>query len=181
MCKVIRGTTKVVVAHLCLTLCDPLQSSWTSLMAQMVKNSPAKWETWVWSLGWELPLEKGKGYPLQYSGLEKSKGLQRVRHDWRTFTSLCDHMDCSPPGFSVHGILQAKIKEWVAISFSRSSNCSHSNNNANNHNRTYNKAITYFVSCVYDHYSKTAHLILLNPLNNPLGLVLLASFNRWGN
>ena len=121
MCKVIRGTTKVVVAHLCLTLCDPLQSSWTSLMAQMVKNSPAKWETWVWSLGWELPLEKGKGYPLQYSGLEKSKGLQRVRHDWRTFTSLCDHMDCSPPGFSVHGILQAKIKEWVAISFSRGS------------------------------------------------------------
>ena len=30
-------------------------------------------------------------------------------------------MDCSPPGFSVHGISQARILEWVAISFSRSS------------------------------------------------------------
>ena len=32
---------------------------------------------------------------------------------------LCDPMDCSPPGSSVHGILQARIVEWVAISFSR--------------------------------------------------------------
>ena len=31
--------------------------------------------------------------------------------------TLCDHMDWSPPGFSVHGILQAKILEWVAIPF----------------------------------------------------------------
>ena len=31
----------------------------------------------------------------------------------------CDPMDCSPPGSSVHGILQARILEWVAISFSR--------------------------------------------------------------
>ena len=30
----------------------------------------------------------------------------------------CDPMDCSPPGSSVHGILQAKILEWVAIPFS---------------------------------------------------------------
>ena len=33
----------------------------------------------------------------------------------------CDLMDCSPPGSSVHGILQARILEWVAISFSRGS------------------------------------------------------------
>ena len=31
-----------------------------SLVAQLVKNPPAMWETWVWSLGWEDPLEKGK-------------------------------------------------------------------------------------------------------------------------
>ena len=30
---------------------------------------------------------------------------------------LCNPMDCSPPGFSVHGILQARILEWVASSF----------------------------------------------------------------
>ena len=38
----------------------PLQYSWASLVAQLVKNPPAMWETWVWSLGWEDPLEKGK-------------------------------------------------------------------------------------------------------------------------
>ena len=38
----------------------------------MVKNPPAMRETWVRFLGWEDPLEKGKGYPLQYSGLENS-------------------------------------------------------------------------------------------------------------
>ena len=32
---------------------------------------------------------------------------------------LCDPIDCSPPGSSVHGILQARTLEWVAISFSR--------------------------------------------------------------
>ena len=32
---------------------------WTSLVAQTVKNLPAMWETWVQSLGWEDPLEKG--------------------------------------------------------------------------------------------------------------------------
>ena len=36
------------------------------------------------------------------------------------FESDCDPMDSSPPG-SVHGILQARILEWVAISFSRGS------------------------------------------------------------
>ena len=41
-------------------------------MAQLVKNLPAMWENWVQSLGWEDPLEKGTGYPLQYSGLENS-------------------------------------------------------------------------------------------------------------
>ena len=33
----------------------------------------------------------------------------------------CDPMDCSPPGSSIHGILQARILEWVAISFCRGS------------------------------------------------------------
>ena len=35
--------------------------------------------------------------------------------------SLCNPMDCSPPGSSVHGIFQARILEWVAISSSRGS------------------------------------------------------------
>ena len=38
----------------------PLQYSWASLVAQLVKNLPAMWESWVRSLGWEDTLEKGK-------------------------------------------------------------------------------------------------------------------------
>ena len=38
----------------------PLQYSWASLVTQLVKRLPAMWETWVRSLGWGDPLEKGK-------------------------------------------------------------------------------------------------------------------------
>ena len=83
---------------------------------------------------------EGKGYPLQYSGLENSMnsmGLQTVGHDWTTFTStvplrmgvltcfscvwICDPMNCSPPGFSIHGPLKARLLEWVSMLFSRGS------------------------------------------------------------
>ena len=64
----------------------PLQCSWDSLMAQLVKNLPAMWETWVQSLSWEDSPGEGKGYPLQYAGLENSMdcivhGAQIVGHD----------------------------------------------------------------------------------------------------
>ena len=39
----------------------------------------------------------------------------------QSYPTLCNPMDCSPPGSSVHGLLQARILEWVAISFSRGS------------------------------------------------------------
>ena len=35
--------------------------------------------------------------------------------------TLCDPMDCSLPGSSIHGIFQARVQEWAAISFSRGS------------------------------------------------------------
>ena len=38
----------------------PLEYSWASIVAQLVKNLPVMWETWVQSLDWEDPLEKGK-------------------------------------------------------------------------------------------------------------------------
>ena len=49
-------------------------------MAQLVRNPPAMWETWVQSLGWEDPLDEGKDYPLRFSGLENSMDYI-VRHD----------------------------------------------------------------------------------------------------
>ena len=48
----------------------PLQYSWASLVAQMVKNLPAMQESWVWSLGWENPLEERMATHFQYSCLE---------------------------------------------------------------------------------------------------------------
>ena len=45
-------------------ICYPLQYSWASLVAQLVKNPPAMPETWVQSLDWEDPQEKGKATPV---------------------------------------------------------------------------------------------------------------------
>ena len=46
------------------------------------------------------------------------KGKVKVAQSCLT---LCDPMDCSPPGSSIHGILQARRLEWVAVPFSRGS------------------------------------------------------------
>ena len=46
-----------------------LQYSWAFLVAQLVKNLPAMWETWVRSVGWEDPLEKGKATHSSILGL----------------------------------------------------------------------------------------------------------------
>ena len=84
-------------------------------------------------LAWRIPWKEEPG------GLQ-SAGSQRVRHDLTDLAhiqraigrlllllrcesclTLCNSMDCSPPGSSVHGILQARILEWVAFPFSRGS------------------------------------------------------------
>ena len=69
----------------------PLQYSWASLVAQLVKNLPAIWETWVQSLGWEDPLENGTAthssiLAWRIPWTVYSMRSQRVRHDWTTFT-----------------------------------------------------------------------------------------------
>ena len=62
-------------------------------MAQLVKNLPAMQETWVQSLGWDDPLEKGKATHSSILGWRipwtvQSMGSQRIRHDCVTFTLL---------------------------------------------------------------------------------------------
>ena len=57
-------------------------------MAQLVKNPPAVWETWVRSLGCEDPFREGKGYPLQYYGLENS--MDTVHEVTKSQTQLSD-------------------------------------------------------------------------------------------
>ena len=48
-------------------------------------------------------------------------GIYKTRLFAQLCPTLCNPVDCSPPGSSVHGILQARVLEWVAISFSRGS------------------------------------------------------------
>ena len=110
----------------------------------MVKNLPAMQETWVQSLGQEDSPEERNGYPLQYSCLENSmdRGAWRATYcgisesvmtEWLTHMlwvvsevaqscpTLCDPMNCSLLGSSVHGIFLARVLEFVAMSFSRGS------------------------------------------------------------
>ena len=59
----------------------PLQFSWASLVAQLVQNLPAMQETWVPSLAWEDPLEKGKAthssiLPGEFHGLNSPWGCK---------------------------------------------------------------------------------------------------------
>ena len=72
----------------------PRQYSWSSLVAQTVKNLPAMLETWFWSLGWEDPLEEGLAthssiLAWRILWTDEPSGLQfrmswRVGHDWAT-------------------------------------------------------------------------------------------------
>ena len=65
----------------------PLQYFWSSLVAQLVKNPPAMWDTWVRSLGWEDPLEKGMASHSSILAW-RSMGPPRVGRDWTALTSL---------------------------------------------------------------------------------------------
>ena len=90
-------------------------------VAQLIKESTCN----VGDLGSNPGLGRarveGKDYPLQYSGLENS--IDCIVHGvTKSQTPLNDfhfHTFCDPMEYTVHGILQARILEWVAFPFSR--------------------------------------------------------------
>ena len=101
--------------------------------AQLVKNLPAVREIWVPSLGPEksdtrerlsihipfIGTIKGWLYSLHCPIHPCSLYFITVKMEVaRSCPTLCNLMDCSPPDSSVHGMFQATILEWVAISFS---------------------------------------------------------------
>ena len=88
---------------------------WDGWMASLIQR------TWVW-------VDSGSWWWTGRPGILRFMGLQRVGHNWatelnwmRTWSTFWNPMDCSPPGFSIHGIFQARILEWVVIFFSRGS------------------------------------------------------------
>ena len=106
-----------------------------SLVAQSVNNPSAMQETWVQYLCWENSMEKGMVFSRQVFLPEEShRGawcttVHGIAKYWKerkkesevaqSCPSLCYHMDCSLPGSSVHGIFQARVLEWAAISLVR--------------------------------------------------------------
>ena len=126
----------------CLTLCNPIDSSPPGspipgiLQARTLEwvaisfSNAWKWKVKVKSLSRVLPSptpwiaafqappsmgfsrqEYWSGVPLpspKYRSAAAAKSLQSC-------PTLCDPMDCSLPGYSIHGILQARTLEWVAI------------------------------------------------------------------
>ena len=64
----------------------PLQCSWASLVTQLVKNPPAMWETWVWSLSWEDPLEKGKATHSSILAWRIPRTVHGVTTEWLSFS-----------------------------------------------------------------------------------------------
>ena len=77
-------------------------------------------------LAWRIPWTEEPG-GLQSMGHKESDTTEATEHiesehvSTQSCHTLCDPIDCSPPGSSVHGILQARILDWVAIPFSRGS------------------------------------------------------------
>ena len=84
------------------------------------KNPPAIWETWIWSLAWEDPLEKGKATHIQYSGLENS--MDYIVHGvTKSWTRLSDFHFLSLWGGSRYDqlILHSVSNEWCYSKLSK--------------------------------------------------------------
>ena len=67
---------------------------------------------------WELVMDK-EAWRAAIHGVEKSQTRLRNWTEVKVKSDFCDPMDCSLPGSSLHGILQARVLEGVAISFSK--------------------------------------------------------------
>ena len=94
------GKNTAVGCHFLLQRISPTQGSNLRLLCLL-----------HWQVGSLLLAPPGK--PRITERKKKVKSLSRVR--------LCDSMDCSLPGSSIHGIFQARVLQWVAISFSKGS------------------------------------------------------------
>ena len=76
---------------------------------------PHRWQPTRLPRPWDSP---GKNTGVGCHFLLQCMKVKRESKVAQSCPTFCDPMDCSPPGSSVHGILQARILEWVAISFS---------------------------------------------------------------
>ena len=134
--------------HLCYTLyCQADKQGHLSVQPKQGKNSPCSRRTslicWKNFRAWLICIIRHQGKTNKddwvfISDLNSHKGMTQEFSLWgclclsihtvlffpsslQSYPTLCDLIDCSLPGSSVHGILQARILEWVAMSSSRGS------------------------------------------------------------
>ena len=91
--------------HMILLICGISNVTWMNL--------PTKWKQ-THRHREDLRLPREKGWERWMVGVSRCKVTQSCQ-------TLCDPVDCSLPGSSVREIFQARVLEWVAISFSRGS------------------------------------------------------------
>ena len=106
--------------HLTISSSSPSPASGSFQMSQFFESGGQR--IGVSASASVLPMNTQDWFPLGWTGWIslQSKGLSS---EVKTLSHvrLCDPMDCSLPSSSIHRILQARILEWVAISFSRGS------------------------------------------------------------
>ena len=80
--------TLIILTHIVHPLCVKYGPEWSFPGGSVVKNLPLTQKTWVYSLGWEDPLEKGK---VTYSSILTQRIKSRKESDWteqHTFTHI---------------------------------------------------------------------------------------------
>ena len=110
-----------LVTRSCLTLCDSIDCSPQGFSVH--EDSPGK-NTGVGChalLQGIFPTQELNQGPLLCRQIRYQLSYQKESEVAQLGLTLCDPMDCSLLGSSVHGIFQARVLEWVAISFSRGS------------------------------------------------------------
>ena len=110
----------VLVTQSCPTLCNPMDCNLPgssvheilqARILEWIANSFYRGSSWPRDQTW-VSCMQADALPSELIGKHKVKVTQLC-------LTLCDPMNCSPPGSSIHGILQAGILEWDAIAFSR--------------------------------------------------------------
>ena len=119
--KWVSQSVKVLVTQSCQTLCNavdcsPLGSSVHGILQERILEGVA------------IPFFRGSSWPRDRTWVSTItgsfltiwtiRGSLAAAKSFQSFPTLCDPIDCSPPGSAEPGILQARTLEWVAISFS---------------------------------------------------------------
>ena len=105
-----------LVTQSCPTLCDNMDYSQAPLCMGILQGRILEWVAMLSSRGSSQP----KSPKLQADSLPAKPGKPILKVA-QSCPTLCDPMDCSLPGLSLHGSLHARILEWVAMPSSRRS------------------------------------------------------------